>query len=70
VASFAQRQRLVRACPPAAALGGLPRPLQRLVGYGKPGPVLNKLYCGTGDSDVLVAFAAYRGRAIDWAGAA
>jgi ectoine hydroxylase-related dioxygenase (phytanoyl-CoA dioxygenase family) len=62
-----QRQNLYLACPPQTALS-LPAAFSRLMGYSKPGPVLNKLYCGTGDSSILEATRAYGSRAIDWAG--
>jgi hypothetical protein len=62
-----QRSNMFLAVPPSLALA-LPQPIARLLGYFKPGPVLNKLYCGSGNSDILEAFKAYKGRAVDWAG--
>jgi hypothetical protein len=62
-----QRKNLFLAVPPPLALA-LPSHISRLLGYFKPGPVLNKLYCGSGNSDILEAFKSYNGRAVDWAG--
>ena len=42
-----QRENQYLVCPPRAARL-LPPHMQRLIGYGKPGHVLNKLYCGGG----------------------
>lgn len=64
-----QRCNMYTICPPAEAVT-LPPFMQRLIGYSMPGPVLNKLYCGSGDAEILKAFRAYESRAIDWAGAA
>ena len=62
-----QRQNLFLAVPPPLAIA-LPPHVSRFLGYFKPGPVLNKLYCGSGNSDILEAFKSYNGRAVDWAG--
>ena len=66
-----QRTNLFTLCPPATALT-LPEHIRRLIGYFKPGPVLNKLYCGSGNSEILTAFTNYGSgaRPIDWAGPA
>jgi ectoine hydroxylase-related dioxygenase (phytanoyl-CoA dioxygenase family) len=64
-----QRTNMYTICPPNQAVA-LPPYMQRLIGYSMPGPVLNKLYCGSGDAEILKAYTNYGDRAIDWVGAA
>lgn len=52
----------------ATAREGLPRHIARLIGYFRPGPVLNKNYLGLcNSSDILEAHATFGNRRLDWA---
>eukprot|EP00729_Bicosta_minor_P009399 gene9399-27967_t len=66
-AYLSQRENQFLGCPPEKAVQ-LPPHVARLIGYCKPGQVLNKLYCGGPPHEILGAYKAYGGKHIDWAG--